>query len=619
METPLVGTETLSRLAKIRCAKRLYYRTKFDSFKNDTRSTWKCINNLIGKGTKVNRVIEKLNVNGVIVEDAVKIADAFNQYFSSIGVNIANSIQNSNNHPMDYMSGTFLNSFVFFPVTSRDVENVIKSLKNKSCNVDALPVTILKIISYVISPVLSSIINCSLSTGSFPRSLKTARVVPIHKKGDLAEIGNYRPVSILPVYSKIFEKVVYRQVYKYLEKYSVLAKTQYGFRSGRSTIQAILKFMNYVYSILDNNDNVLSIFLDFSKAFDCVDHSILLSKLYFYGFRGVCHEWFNSYLSNRYQYVSLSGVSSDKAKMSHGVPQGSVLGPLLFLIFINDFERMSEKFMFTLFADDSTLSYRFHVNSASTVSVLQINDELVKVSEWLIANKVLVNIDKTKYMIFSYGRKIVIDPLIIGGGVIEKASSLKFLGICINDNLNFDSHITYLLSKVSRSVGILNRLKTALPADVLCSLYQTLIRPYFMYGIEVWGCAPDTSIERLFIAQKSAVRVVCNMSYYAHTSEKFKSLNILKIRDEYVYSIGVRMFKAVNLGVDIDLFNGLQSHQLVHNYTTRNNSNYITAQFHKAKSQNSWKIWNSLLNEVRHCLTLLEFKKKLKTHMISEY
>ena len=217
-------------------------------------------------------------------------------------------------------------------------------MKNKSSHINTYPVKILKLISDIVSPILSIIIGKSLRDGVFPASFKKARVVPLHKGGCTSDVSNYRPVSVLPMMSKIFERVVFNQLIDFLDKYNLLNPSQYGFRAGKSTSLAVMDHLQYVYENLDSGNIVASIFLDFSKAFDCIEHEVLLGKLFRCGVRGVAYRWFESYLSERIQYVSINSINSTLRPETHGVPQASTLGPLLFLFFINDFSKSSSFF-----------------------------------------------------------------------------------------------------------------------------------------------------------------------------------------------------------------------------------------------------------------------------------
>lgn len=272
-----------------------------------------------------------------------------------------------------------------------------------------------------------------MATGIFPDSLKAARVVPIPKGGDAGDVGNYRPISVLPIFSKIFEKAMYLQLYSYLSSKSILSDNQFGFREGRSTVNAVSDLLRYVYGELDSDKYVISVMIDFRKTFDCFNHDILLAKLH-YGVRGICHDWFRSYLSNRTQYVSVNGVISETKSVTCGVPQGSILGPLLFLIFINDITLCTPKFKFTLYADDCTLSHSFNRGDASIVSGY-IDDGLNDVLKWVTCNKLQINVSKTEYLFFSYMGDVDLGDIRMSDVTLNKLNYIKFLGI------NIDSHL----------------------------------------------------------------------------------------------------------------------------------------------------------------------------------
>ena len=277
------------------------------------------------------------------------------------------------------------------PVTPQEIESIIRSLnKKKSVGPDSIPVFLLKILSRHLAQPLAKIVNVSLQTGFSPDKLKVGKVNPMYRKGTCDNPSNYRPISILSALSKIFEKLMHQRLHKFFELFEILYPLQFGFRENRSTIQALLSLTESIKSSIDNGKFGCGIFLDLQKAFDTVNHEILLQKLERYGIRGNVLSWFQSYLSGRTQYVTVNGHVSDLLPITCGVPQGSVLGPLLFLIYVNDLPNVSKVMQFYLFADD------IYFNSDNLVYLQKIvNRELKKIKKWLEANRLALNIDKT--------------------------------------------------------------------------------------------------------------------------------------------------------------------------------------------------------------------------------
>ena len=458
---------------------------------------------------------------------------------------------------------------------------------------------------------------------SFPDSLKKARVIPIYKEGEKHDINNYRPISILPIMSKIFEKIAYKQLYEYLEQNSYLYNNQIGFRSRKSTTHAILNFLQHLYKNLDSGKIIFSIFLDFKKAFDSVNHTILLSKLEKYGIRGHALDWFCSFLTNRQQYVSIDNENSDTKLIEYGVPQGSILGPLLFLLFINDIPKCSDLFKFTLYADDSTLSTCIRENEIDRDTKI-INTELHKVYLWLSANKILINSTKTKYMVFSYSKNITLPEIKIGNNTILQTDFTKFLGIYIDTHLTFKHHISEISKKMSKSLGLLFKLNKFLPNSILKILYTTLIQPYLSYGIEAWYGTTKNHTNKIFIIQKKAIRAINNLQYNDHTNNYFKSNNILKLEDHYKLQISNYIYQLLHLNIDENTSSNLIRNTQIHNHDTRGGESLNVARVNRGRSKhcifhNGVKIWNSLPTEIRHKRSYYNFKKQTKKALINKY
>ena len=329
--------------ALIKKSKKDYYDGRFNTFKNDMRKTWQTINNIIGKGNKSSTQSKLLNKEGHYITDPQSIANEFNDYFVNIGPKLASTISNSSKTSYcDYLHDPLNNNMYMKPVVSEEIKKIIcKFDPNKSAGHDDIGNYIIKRVANEISEPLTSIFNLSISTGEVPRNLKIAKVIPIHKKDNPELCSNYRPVSVLPAVSKILERLVFNRSASFINKFDILNNKQFGFRNNHSTYMAILDFIDTICTAVENNQTTIAIFLDLSKAFDTIDHNILLHKLEYYGFRGVVLKWFDSYLSNRKQYVYYNSCKSNVKEILCGVPQGSILGPLLFILYVNDIVNVS--------------------------------------------------------------------------------------------------------------------------------------------------------------------------------------------------------------------------------------------------------------------------------------
>ena len=365
---------------------------------------------------------------------------------------------------------------------------------------------------------LAYIYNLSISTGVVPSSLKLARVIPVFKKGDSTAMGNYRPISLLTCLSKVLEKLIFVRTTKFFNMHDLFYPLQFGFRENHSTTHALLTIVNKIASGIDKFEHTVGVFLDFSKAFDTINHEILLYKLNYYGVRGIALEWFRNYLDSRKQFVSIANTNSDTKMVNCGVPQGSILGPLLFLIYINDFCKSSSVLSFILFADDSNIFFS-HKDPRHLLAT--INHELKQVSEWIKANKLSLNLQKTNYMLFSN----IIDELpgniIFENTNIKRVSITKFLGVTIDKNLSWKEHVDHICKIISRNIGIINKVKYYFPTHILLNLYSTLILPHLNYGIVAWGNCADCLLNRILLLQKKAMRIICHADFRSHTDALF--------------------------------------------------------------------------------------------------
>ena len=529
-----VNFKTYERILKnmIQESKQKYYFDTFSAQKNDMKKTWATIDETLNRKKNLTDFPEEFLYKEKTITDLKDIANSFNEYFSNIGPSLSEKIDMSGNDMTynDYLTNPVRSRFSFSPVSEKETLNIISKLKNKkSYGIDGISNVLLKSIANEIIKPLTLIINQSLETGIFPDAFKTSKVTPIYKKGDKTNLNNYRPISILPTISKVFERVIHIQLYDYFCKNNLLCEQQYGFRSKHSTELATIKLVDYLVKNMDANFIPCAIYLDLSKAFDTLNFDILIDKLKFYGIVGTPLKLLDNYLKNRHQFVDFKNTKSDLQEIRTGVPQGSILGPLFFSICINDLIKSSNLFNYLMYADDTTLY--FNLEDIDSVNMNEsINIHLEKINVWLKLNKLTVNVSKTKFMIFHKRRVAPQLELLLNNIKIEPVSNFTFLGIILDTSLSWKYHTKMIAIKISKIIGILHKLKYIFPKEILLIIYKSLIMPHLNYGLLLWG----VNLKDIVLLQKKAIRLVTHNTYNSHTEPIFKENGLLNLVDMFL-------------------------------------------------------------------------------------
>ena len=428
----------------LRSAERKYYQDMLKEHRSNVKRCWQILKMIINKNKNMS-VTKRFLHNGKIV-DGKEIADRFNNFFVNVGSTLAKAIPPVSKSPTEYIKENMMNCFYIRPVTEIEIVNIISDFKDSAAGWDELKPSVIRGIKEFIKMPLRHICNLSFNTGVFPWELKVANVVPIFKSGDDMLFSNYRPVSVLPVFSKVIERLMYNRLIGFINDNDLLYEYQFGFQKGKSTYMALVILLDKISEALENGECVVGVFLDFSKAFDTVDHDILLMKMKSYGIIDTAYDWFKSYLCDRVQYVTYNAMQSNRSAITCGVPQGSILGPLLFLLYINDLSSVLKSCFSVLVADDTDV---FIKGKNLQELCNRLNDELTNIQNWLSCNKLSLNVLKTHYIIFTPRNKIVdsID-IKINNTAIERVYNTKFLGVHIDSQLSWKKQIDYTCKKI---------------------------------------------------------------------------------------------------------------------------------------------------------------------------
>ena len=519
-----------------------------------------------------------------------------------------------------FLPPSIVNSIVFDPIDAEEVCNLISKFNvNKGCGPFSIPSIVLFHMHHKLAKPISWIANICIMTGIHPDKLKLQKVIPFFKKGSKLSTANYRPISLLSNINKIIEKLVFNRVLSFLNRNNVIYEKQFGFRPKHSTNHALINIVDTISNAIDSGKLAAGVFVDFQKAFDTVDHNILISKLEHYGIRGKFNDWFKSYLTNRKQCVSILGYESSYQPIKYGVPQGSVLGPLLFLIYINDLNH-SIQFSDTFhFADDTNL---LNINSSFYKLQSNLNKDLKGLYRWLLANKISLNAAKTELVIFRKPlQKIPPINIKINGIRIAQTSSVKYLGIYLDEFLVGSIHCILLHSKLQRANGMLAKARHFLcnNTNTLLSLYYSIFSSHMVNGCQVFGQTDSKFVKKIQVLQNNALRLITFAdSFRDHVSHIYKNLNILKFRD-FVSLQNLLFIHDYFNGLLPDCFDGYFTFLSdSHSHLTRNatNGHLVVPRVDSDRfGRKSFRVQSTILwNDIA-----VKFKKMLRNYFFRNY
>ena len=627
----------------LRASKKNYFTKYFTDNSKNAKKLWEGINEIIANKPKIHNTIKCLetkdnNGNTINITDPKEIPKIANIYYTNIADKILKKQKYSGNkHFASYLKNPNQNVFTPNPSTPTEIESIIKEFdSSKSVGPNSLPPKLLKHIAPIVSNPISDICNKSFLQGTFPKILKLSKINPIHKKDSRLDISNYRPISLLSNINKIIEKLMFNRLYTFLEDHKCIYNLQFGFRKNHSTNHAILSIIDKIKDAIKNNNFAIGIFIDLQKAFDTVNHSILLKKLSHYGINNISNKWFESYLTDRQQFVSINGHSSEISVTKHGVPQGSVLGPLLFLIYINDLHICIKNSRTFHFADDTNLLF----TPSHTNFLRKLNIDLKSLNHWLMANKISLNASKTELIVFREPNTPLPNLKIKLNGIkLIPKSQIKYLGLIMDEHLTFKPHIATLNAKLKRANNLLAISRHYLTANLLKQIYYAQFHSHLSYGCQIWG-SNTANTSQISTLQNKAIRIMSFADRYANADNLYKDLKILKLNDLILSNNILFVHKSLNGNSPAYFKNYFEEYTPIHTYNTTRNprsaysippgsvtvSNDATARFSlKAKCGQSW---NDFLKNVSNStsqserlkqINVLRFKSIVKAHLLGTY
>ena len=536
----------------LRRAKLQYFEKMSKESVKNTGKAWKEVNRLLDGGSK--KGIDALRTNKGVITDRQQVVEEFCKYFSSIVGKIEDCSQgNSEEEEVCEVR------FEFKQIEEGDTLKVLMSLDpNKACGADGISAKLLNMVAPAISQSLTSLFNASLTRGETPKEWKSAHVTPVPKGGDSDAVTNFRPISVLPVVTKVFERLIHHQLYNYLQKHNILNSTQFGFRPGLSTQDVLVSLVEEWREALDQDTLVGALLLDMSKAFDTVNHSILLQKLSRYGVRRAELKWFAEYLSDRRQRVCIRGVKSQWSEVKRGVPQGSILGPLLFIVYVNDLPQSVQKSSVKQYADDTTISL-----SAEDINTLRegLEEDADNVMKWAENNGLKLNTKKTQLLLIGRKkreRELAQVRVLMGKEEVERSKCAKCLGVMLDDGLSWREQVQQVRKKCFIGLAKLRRLRNVLPSRTKKQLYNALVLPHLDYCSVVWQECSRELRQMLERVQNYGMRLILSKPPRTHSEELRQELGWTNLERRREVSRMKLMHRCVNRQVPSSIHDRIQ-------------------------------------------------------------
>ena len=565
------GNEDLWNIAKhlrnttnynIRQAKREFILDELDHCDNDCKKFWKTIKTVVpsNKGDARQEILLKKEGERV---DRKEVAHYINDYFINIGnmgkqanpTKAGNVFNQSRNLDGSAQEEWFPDKF-----TTEEVRRVIKDINvSKSSGLQDVSSFVVKETFTVLIKQITHLMNISVQSSIFPTAWKDALVIPIPKSGNLNLVQNYRPISLLPLPGKILEKLMHKQLMMYIDDNSLLTDYQHGFRKAHSCIHSVAQLTNFIDKKLDSRTPTLAAFVDFRKAFDCVQHPILLEKLSLLGLAKNVIDWFRSYLTDRRQQVLANNVRSAFQTITQGVPQGSVLGPLFYILYANDIVNVIKNCNVALYADDTVI---YTASRDFETSTRKLEADIAALSGWCEANGIGMNMDKTKLMVFGNAKKVAELPnlnIVVNSKPLQTVTAYKYLGITLDGQLNYAKHVNRLISMVSLKLKQFRRMRSFLNNEAATMVYKNMILPIIEYGDIFTVGATNGNKKRLQILQNKGLRCALKADRDVSTEELHTDSKLLRLKHRreihllnFMYDqaqIGSNIKKACTVGV----------------------------------------------------------------------